>query len=106
MTLVVAPADALYTMDRRPPESSRAVSPLALVSPAGKFRVEVVGLAVAVGVTDRYPARVWPVTVTAPAGMPFRPVMVSVRGVLARKTPDSPVPPGRLSRTRTGVIGR
>src|SRR5450759_5250527 len=87
------------------------VSPLALISPALKLIVEVVGLAIGSG--PRYTAQEYvelttvtlPVTAVAPAGMglPARVWLVTanVAGVLATSLPERPLP-DRLSSRRVG----
>ena len=82
------------------PALRATVTPLARLSPTGKFRVEVVGLAtgsararcspVVCSVTVRLP-----VTATAPGGTPPRPPTWKVRGCRPRT--------GRSGHSRTGV---
>ena len=97
-----------------PVDDSGTVRLLARLSPSGKLIVDDDGVLVAVGVTDTKPTAscavtvTLPVTATAPAGtpaMPPTPVTCQVRATLAVNLPDSPIPPGRVSSTRTGVIG-
>ncbi len=109
-TWVELPATALKTAARLPPGPSGRVKLLARMSPRGTFRVELVGLAVAVGVTARKPAAVCPtrvtlpVTATASAGTVPAPATGNVRGAFAAKTPASPVPI-RVSTIRDGASG-
>src|SRR5215210_132513 len=110
MTCVLAPAAALYTIETLPLELSGVVTLLARTSPSGKFSDDVEGLFVAVGVTARNPPAVWfatvrfPVTATALTGIGARPVIWTVRAVLAVNRPVRPFPL-RESSNRTGATG-
>ena len=87
MRCVVAPVADLKTPATLPAVSSQIVTLLARLSPVGKLSVELVGSVVGVGVSERYPPAVWPVTVTlavtamALAGMAPTPATWNERGV-------------------------
>src|SRR5262245_2036077 len=106
------PAAALYRAASFPLAESGVVKLFARVSPSGKLRVELVGLATGVGVIETRPAAVCPTTVTLPvtasalAGIPGVFATWNERGRFAMNTPDRPtLVAGRVSRTRTGVMG-
>src|SRR3990172_12564673 len=99
MTWTVPPPIGPWYTARLPSGPSVTVTPFARVSPAGKLIVEVDGLVVGSGVSERKPARValvivrLPVTATAPAGTPPRPATTNVRPGFAPKAPARPTPP-------------
>ena len=84
------------------------MTPLARVSPLGKFRVELVGLAIGSGPRNTNPAWVeavvvkLPVTADASAGTPPRPVTWNVRGPQGVERPGEAECPVRVSSRRAG----
>ena len=105
------PAPPLKVADSRPAGERAVVTLLARVSPTGKLIVDVEGLLFEVTVTDTKPPEVCPATVTLPvtatafAGIPRIPATCHDRALPDVNIPSAPMPPGRVSRTRTGAIG-
>jgi hypothetical protein len=93
-----------------PPGETGAVTPLARVSAAGKFSVDVLGLAVGSSVRATQPAELVLTTVRLPViaaavdGTVLPGTRVSTLGVPETKGPASPVMT-RLSRARLGTSG-
>src|SRR3990172_5264706 len=110
MTWTVPPPTGPWYTARLPSGPSVTVTPFARVSPAGKLSVEVDGLVVGRGVSERKPARValvigrFRAPATAPAGTPPRPATTNVRAVFAPKAPLRPLPT-RVSSRRVGSSG-